>query len=286
VRAKLSTVAVAAIVGGVAAAALIDSLNGHSGSGSPATDAAPTQAATSSTASGQGQTHGEIVSDLVDVGIRSHRPGGARIQVIAERLRFGPRIGSPSGERIAMWAWNPARPNLDGIYTRDAAGGALERVTTAPAGRMQTPLAYSAGGTSILFAQEGPDHGAGALYIVRADATHRVRLTPPGMTSGCCDLGRPEALGPDGQVAFAAFAAGAAGRGGTSALYGAGADGSRVRRITPEGARIATVHWPADGRWITFDRVDGPVGAHDLFLVRPDGTRLHVAAPPDGASSS
>jgi dipeptidyl aminopeptidase/acylaminoacyl peptidase len=282
VRAKLSTVAVVAVVGGVAAAALIDSLNGHSGSPSPA----PAQAVTGSTASGQGQTHGEIVSGLVDVGIRSHRPGGTRIQVIAERLRFGPGIGSPSGERIAMWAWNPARPDLDGIYTRDAAGGALERITTAPAGRMQTPLAYSAGGTSILFAQEGPDHGAGALYIVRADATHRVRLTPPGMTSGCCDLGHPEALGPDGRVAFAAFAAGAAGRGGTSALYLADADGSRVRRITPEGARIATVRWSADGRWITFDRVDGPAGAHDLLRVRPDGTGLHVTAPADGAASS
>jgi hypothetical protein len=276
VRAKLSTLAVIAVVGGVAAAAAVDSLNGRSGSGSPATEAAPTQPATSSPVSGQGQTHGAIVSDLVDVGIRSHRPGGGRIQVISERLRFGPGIGSPSGERIAMWAWNPARPALDGIYTRDAAGGALERITTSSAGRPQAPLAYSPGGSAILFHQEGPGHGAGALYIVRADATHRVRLTPQGMTSECCDVGHPAAFGPDGRVAFAAFAAGAAGRGGTSALYVAEADGAGVRRITPGGARIATVRWSADGRWIMFERVDGPAGAHDLFILRPDGSRLHT----------
>ena len=276
-RAKLSTVAVIAVVGGVAAAAAIDSLNGHSGSGSQATDAAPTQPATSSPAPGQARATGGIVPDLVDVGIRSPRPGHTHIRVVAERLHLGPGVGSPSGERIAMWAWNPARPALDGIYTRDAAGGALERITTGSAGRVQAPLAYSPGGSTILFHQDGPGHGAGALYVVRADATGRVRLTPPGMTSECCGTGHPAAFGPDGRVAFGAFAAGAAGRGGMGAVYVARADGSRARRITPEGARIATVRWSADGRWITFDRVDGPAGAHDLFLVHPDGTGLRTA---------
>ncbi len=273
-----------AVVGAVAAAALIDSLNSHFGSRSPATDAAPTQPATSAPASGPLPRAGGVVSSLVDVGIRSPRPGHTQIRVVAERLRLGAGVGSPSGERIAMWAWNPARPALDGIYTRDAAGGALERITAAPAGRRQAPLAYSPGGSAILFYQEGPGHGAGALYLVRADATHRVRLTPPGMTSECCAVGRPAAVGPDGRVALAVLAAGAAGRGGTSAVYVADADGSHLRRITPEGARIATVRWSPDGRWVVFDRVDGPAGAHDLSLVRPDGTGLHTAASATAAS--
>jgi WD40-like Beta Propeller Repeat len=275
VRAKLSTVALIAVVGGVAAAALFDSLNGHFGSRPPASAAVSARPASAPHAPGQVPSIGS--TSLVDVGIRSHRTGGARIRVIAERLHLGPGIGSPNGERIAMWAWNPARPAVDGIYTRDAAGGALERITVAPAGRVQTPLAYSVGGTGILFYQEGRNHGAGALYVVRADATHRVRLTPPGMTSECCDLGHPAAFGPDGRVVFAAFAAGAAGRGGTSALYVGDADGSRPHRITPEGARIATARWSPDGRWIAFERVDGPAGAHDLFVVHPDGTALHVS---------
>ncbi len=279
-RAKLSTLAVVAVVGGVAAAAAVDSLNGHFASHPPA--AVSTRSATRA----RGRivvrpvhTGARAMPTLVDVGIRSHRLGDTRIRVIAERLRFGPGIGSPSGERIAMWAWSPSRPAVDGIYTRDAAGGALERVTDTPAGRRQTPLAYSAGGAAILFYQQGRDHGAGALYVVRADATHRVRLTPPGMTSECCDLGHAAAWGPAGRVVFAAFAPGAAGRGGTSALYVADADGSRPRRITPEGARIATTRWSPDGRFIAFERVAGPSGAHDLFVVHPDGTALHVSHP-------
>ncbi len=272
-RAKLSTVAVIAIVGGVVVAALLDSLNGHFASHPPASAGPP---ASAPRATAQVQSGGSATATLVDVGVRSHRIGGPRIRVIAERLRFGPGIGAASGERIAMWAWNPSRPAVDGIYTRDAAGGALERVTVSPRGRVQTPLAYSAGGIGILFYQDGRNHGAGALYVVRADATHRVRLTPPGMTSECCDLGHPAAWGPDGRVAFAAFAAGAAGRGGRSALYVANADGSRPRRITPEAARITAPRWSPDGRFIAFDRIDRPGGADDLFVVHPNGTGLHA----------
>jgi Tol biopolymer transport system component len=302
-RAKLSTVALVAVVGGVVAAAAIDSLTGHSASRSRVTDAVPTQPATGPPATpgvpGPAPVGGTIVfgrhiesgsvlpgllvvtpdepgPQVMDVGIRSARSGGRLIRVTAERLRIGPGVGTPSGERIAVWAWNPSRPALDGIYARDAAGGALGRVTSTPRGRLQQPLAFSPDGARLLFYQARRDHRAGSLYVVQANGADRIRVTPRGMTSWCCSLGSPADWGPDGQIAFAAFAPGAAGRDGESAVYVANADGSHPRRITPMIAWATTARWSPDGRWIAFDHVKRPGGAHDLFLVHPDGTGLRM----------
>jgi len=306
--------AVAAVVGAVAAAAAIDSLTGHSTSRSPVSDAgapppttalrpslpaAPRPVETGGTlvfgrhVERSGVVHGSLVSgprepglQVVDVGIRSGRSGNARIRVTAMRLSLGPAVGSPSGERIAAWAWNPSRPALAGIYARDAAGGALGRVTTTPRGRLQQPLGYSPDATRILFYQQNRDHRAGTLYVVQANGTHRVRLTPTGTTSWCCSLGSPASWGPHGRVAFAAFAPGAAGRDGESAVYVANGDGSRARRITPTTAWTTAARWSPDGRWIAFDQVDRPSGAHDLFLVHPDGTGLHRIVSATGENGS
>jgi hypothetical protein len=312
-RAKLSTVVVVAVVGGVVLAAAIDSLAGHSASQPPVTDAVPTQLATAPLATPvpprPAQSAGTILfgrhierrdvvpgllvavpdepsPQVVDVGIVSARSKDARIRVTAERLTLGPGVGTPSGERFALWAWNPSRPAMDGIYTRDAAGGALGRVTTTPRGRAQQPLAYSPDATRLLFYQAGRDRRAGSLDVVQANGTGRIRLTPPGMTSWCCDLGAPASFGPHGQIAFAAFAPGAAGRDGESAVYVANADGSRPRRITPMAAWTTTARWSPDGRWIAFDRANRPGGAHDLFLVHPDGTGLRMLPSAIGGNGS
>lgn len=311
-KAKPSTVALVAVVVGVVVAASIDSLAGHSASHSPVSDAVPRQPTTGPRPAlrvpgleasgtivfgghieGRSVVHGLLVSaprtpsrQVVDVGIRSARSGDARIRVIAERLSLGPGVGSPSGERIAVWAWNPSRPAVDGIYARDAAGGALGRVTTAPRGRLQQPLGYSPDGSRILFYQANRDHRAGSLYVVQANGTHRVRLTPRGMTSWCCYLGSPAGWSPHGQIAFAAFAPGARGHAGESAVYVAKADGSRPRRITPTIAWTTTARWSPDGRWIVFDQVDGPRGAHDLFVVHPDGTGVRMIRSATGETGS
>ena len=111
----------------------------------------------------------------------SDPPGSkdTRIRVTAERLTLGPGVGTPSGERFALWASNSSRPAADGIYTRDAEGGALGRVTTTPRGRLQQPLAYSPDATRLLFYQANRDRRAGSLYVVHANGTDRIRLTPP-----------------------------------------------------------------------------------------------------------
>ena len=302
-RAKLSTVAVIAVVGGVVVAAAIDSLTGHSQSRPASTDAAGHSRLTTAprptpSVPGPVQRGGTIVfgrqveggrvapgllvvtpgepgPQAVDVGIRPAGHGDTRIRLATETLRVGPGVGTPSGERIAVWAWNPSRPALDGIYSRAAAGGALGRITTTPRGHLQQPLGYSPDAARLLFYQANRDDRTGSLYVVQANGTDRTRLTPRGVTSWCCALGLPAGWSPDGQIAFAAFAPGAAGRDGAGAVYVAGADGSRVRRITPPTAWATTARWSPDGRWIVFDQADRPGGAHDLFLVHPDGSGLH-----------
>ncbi|HEY3766339.1 MAG TPA: hypothetical protein VGL44_14365 [Gaiellales bacterium] len=308
---KLSTAAVVAVVGGVALAAAIASLTGHSTPRPPSTDAAThTKPRPGPRAPGPAQTGGTIVfgrhvaagqvapgtlvvtpgeqapAVVVDVGIRPTKRGDTRIRVTAERLRLGPGVGTPSGERTALWASSPSRPGLDGIYSRAAEGGALGRITRTPAGRLQQPLGYSPDGARLLFFQAGRDARAGGLYVVQANGTGRVHLTPPGMTSWCCYLGAPASWSPGGQIAFAAFAPGAAGRDGKGAVYVVGADGSGLRRITPTTSWATSARWSPDGRWIVFDQADRPDGAHDLFVVRPDGTGLHRVPTVTGGEGS
>jgi WD40-like Beta Propeller Repeat len=310
-RERLSTAAVLAVVGGVVVAAAASSLTGGSAA-RPASTHAATQAtpAIGPPAPVQAQTGGTIVfgSEVetgqvapgslvvapgepgpavrVDVGIRPSRPGAARIRVSAERLRLGPGVGTPSGERTALWAASASRPRLDGIYSRAVQGGALGRITTTRAGRRQQPLGYSPDGARLLFFQAGRNPQTGALNVISANGTGRIRLTPPGMTSWCCYLGAPASWGPSGRIAFAAFAPGAAGREGEGAVYVVNADGSGLRPITPRTRWATSARWSPDGRWIVFDQADRPGGAHDLFIVHPDGTALHRIATATGGEGS
>jgi WD40-like Beta Propeller Repeat len=310
-RARLNTIVVIAVVGGVVAAAAIDALTaGRTRPHPPAASASsPTRTTFSRAAPGPaspgsaivfggrvgsrrrlpGQlvvTPGQPAVQTVDVGVR--RPGatGGPVRVVARRLRLGPGVGTPSGERIAVWASNPSLPAADGIYSRDAGGGALERLTDARRGTVEEPLAFSPDGSLLLYYEAPPGRRAGGLHIVHANGTGRTRLTPPGTTSWCCGLGSPATWSPGGQIAFAAFAPGAAGRRGRSAVYVAGPNGTPVRRITPITRFTTTARWSPDGRWIAFDQVDRPGGAHDLFLVHPDGSGLHRLPTASGATGS
>jgi hypothetical protein len=185
-RARLGTVAVFAVVGGVVAAAAVDALTGRSASPTAADvsrSAIRPPAAPGRAAPGQVVATGAAPGlQRVQVGIRS-TDGSGLIRVTARRLRLGPSIGTPSGERIALWAWNPSAPGLDGIYTRDAAGGALRRITVSPRGWVQQPLAYSPDGSRLLLFQARRGRRGGRLYVVRSDGRHLALLTPGGTTS-------------------------------------------------------------------------------------------------------
>ena len=51
-------------------------------------------------------------------------------------------------------------------------------------------------------------------------------------------------------------------------------------------AWTTTARWSPDGRWIAFDQVNRPGGAHDLFLVHPDGTGLRMIPTATGDNGS
>jgi TolB protein len=197
------------------------------------------------------------------------------VRIRAQRLDLGPGVWSPSGRSIAVWASSRVQHGRDGIYVERVNGTGMRRITRAPAGRVQRPLAYSRDGTALLYLQHGAGH-AGAAYVVRAHGGRPIRITPAGMTSWCCYFGSPASWGPGNRVAIAAFAPGALGRGGESAVFVVSADGSGRRRITTWNAWTTSAHWSPDGRRIVFDRVNRPGGAHDLVLVRPDGTGLRI----------
>ena len=211
-----------------------------------------------------------------DVIIRPAQSHPSAVRVAGQGMALGPGVWSSNGDRIALWASNPPDRTVDGIYVYRLDGKSGRRITNAPVGRVERPLGYSPDASHVLYYEQHVGRDAGAVYSIGVDGSRRVRLTPPGMTDWCCYFGSPASWSPDGRVTFAAFAPGAGGRAGLSAVFITNADGSDRRRISGWGGWITSAHWSPDGRWIAFDRVNRAGGAHDLFLVRPDGTGLQI----------
>ena len=299
--AKLSTVALIVVVGGVVVAAAVDSLNGHPASSTGAVHGAqrPARAVRTTRAVGTIVFAGQVESGAVVPGVLVATPGAPGLRrggrrpaaLPAGRRRsgsppsgcaWGPGVGTPSGERIAVWASSASRPGMDGIYSRAAQGGALGRITTTPAGRLQQPLGYSPRWRPPALLPGRPDRDG--RQPLRGAGKRRRRH--PRDAAGRDELvllpRRSRRLGSRRPDRVAAFAPGAAGRAGQGAVYVVHADGSGLRRITPATTWATTARWSPDGRWIAFDQVDRPDGAHDLFLVHPDGSGVAPDSHGDG----
>ena len=82
-------------------------------------------------------------------------------------LRLTPGAWSPNGKLLAMAGVDAARPARDGVYSMSVNGGDLRRLTTAPRGRPQRPLAYSPDGRSLLLFQRDHNGRFGTLYVTR-----------------------------------------------------------------------------------------------------------------------
>jgi TolB protein len=109
--------------------------------------------------------------------------------------------------------------------------------------------------------------GLNGIYVVRAsDGGGLVRLTHNPYNTGDS---YPQ-YSPDGtRVVFMRTKPGV-NPDGAGAVFVVNADGTGLRRITPWGAAFLGQSWSPDGRWILFQR---PYGR--LYVVHPDGTRLH-----------
>lgn len=178
---------------------------------------------------------------------------------------YAPRAWSPDGERLVLVGFGGAPA---GIFTMPASDhGELVRVTTSPTGQFDDTLALSPDGSQIVFVRvpKTDDHD-GDVYVVAADGTGLLRLSPPGMAVECC---APPDWSPDGsRVVFAAE-----NRLEDWAIYAVDPDGSDRQRISPLAGWAFAPRWSPDGRAIAFTWSPPGSGA-EIYIVHPDGTDL------------
>jgi Tol biopolymer transport system component len=199
-------------------------------------------------------------------------------------LRLTPGAWSPNGKVLAMAGVDPARQARDGVYAMSVSDGDLHRLTIAPRGRPQRPLAYSRDGLSLLLFQRDRDGRFGTLYVTRRDG-RVARVSGAGAVT-CCYFGSPASWSPDGHsIAFAAFTRRRGVPPGLSAVFVASAGGGNAHRITDWGDWTTSARWSPSGDWIAFDKV--AAGAfHSVFLMHPDGSDLHTVDTDPAAAGS
>jgi Tol biopolymer transport system component len=109
------------------------------------------------------------------------------------------------------------------------------------------------------------------LWVIRPDGTGRRRLAAEDADPGA--VGRPFSWAPDGRR-LVYVKVGAPG----GLVIVNVADG-RKRILRGTQTTLSTdPSWSPDGRWIAFSRQRGPFQGSDLYLVAPDGTKLHRIA--------
>jgi DNA-binding SARP family transcriptional activator len=203
-----------------------------------------------------------------------------------------PGAWSPNGRQLALTGTDRNHPSLDGVYTLtvprvlsqfSGSHGLLNsqtvltppsRITRMRATRPELPLAYSPDGRSLLVFRQ-VQQGSGQLYV-RTPTGKMVRVG--SQMVWCCNFGSPASWQPNGRhIAYAGFIGGINTPPGLSAVFVADANGTHAHPITSPWYDTTSARWSPQGDWILFDRVNRePVGQHDEFLVRPDGSQTRV----------
>jgi Tol biopolymer transport system component len=179
-------------------------------------------------------------------------------------LNLGCGDVSPDGTTIAIEGFGQeGHAELDGIYSIDASdGGGLKLLLAGPV----APPRFSPDGTRLSFFDEREGvspTGSGALFVMQADGSDPVRITPWGFAFS------DHTWSPDGRWIVFQRPYGQ--------LYLVRPDGSDLHRIPlelPPGAGALNPSWSPDGAWIAFslqrdDRAE-------IALVRRDGTGLRT----------
>lgn len=177
-------------------------------------------------------------------------------------LNLGCGDVSPDGTRIALEGFGQdGHAELDGIYSvRSSDGGGLVRLLEGPV----SPPRYSPDGTRLSFfdTKEGVSPtGSGALFMMGANGTGAVRITPWGYAFD------DHAWSPDGSWIVFQRPYGQ--------LYLVRPDGSDLHRVPldlPAGTGALNPSWSPDGKWIVFSLQRSDQA--EIYIARPDGTGL------------
>ena len=204
-------------------------------------------------------------------------------------------------DRDTPLAWTP---HGSGLLVQTSSGGGL--VLMDPNGTVTRQLAhdqlcalpcagaddfdFSPDGTRLAFVRSYPEIDNGTVVAVvdiatgevtELDATRTTNgpLAECFRSAGCEGLDGTPRWSHDGtQLVFGrqAMSPEADNEGTSAALYTVNADGTGLRRVTPEGLFAVDPHWSPDDATLLFTKVDLPGPGQRTFVdtIRPDGTNL------------
>ncbi|HZM74064.1 MAG TPA: hypothetical protein VFC71_11885 [Candidatus Polarisedimenticolia bacterium] len=198
----------------------------------------------------------------------------------APGLNLAPRAWSRDAN-LAFEGWADGDPSKSGIYLSIANGGGgirgdLRRLTSAPGGQSDIPIAFSPQGTELLFIRTAANsEHTGELYVIGLDGAGLRRLSPDGVGVTVDDIfGAGASWSQDGtRVAFSAYDPSGDGFSSLSRAYVVDVAGGDATAITPYSENMTSARWSPDGAWIAYD-FHGEAG-NDIWLVRPDGSDAH-----------
>jgi TolB protein len=186
------------------------------------------------------------------------------------------------------------------IFTMNADGSNIRRITRAPRRTHDDQADWSPDGKRLVFTRE-PDRAPFYLEFVNADGSGLQRATPrcarkptPGGVPRGCEDASEASFTPDGQHVTYFRATGHARifkrfdyeqiQHAAVAIIGAGGSGGReILRLPPYSADIHYPQVSPDGRLIVFERFNSPLSRPRfglaLFVMNVDGTGLHRVTP-------
>ncbi len=186
----------------------------------------------------------------------------ARLGPVDAGLSLRPGAWSPDGTRIAFGGWDDGDAHRSGIYVGASTGGGQLRRVTSVEGAMDSPIAWSADGSRILFARSHGDGDAHALYVVDPDGSGLVQVA--GEVS--LQFADSAAVSPDGgRVAYVVAGGSWKGEPTSSVVVFNVRTGERTRVWSGPGP--TAVGWSPDGTKLVFD--EGYQGGVRLLVLDP-----------------
>ena len=160
---------------------------------------------------------------------------------------------SPDGQRVVF---SSERDGNHDIYVINADGSGLTNLTNSPTGE-GGPI-WSPDGARILFDSDRDGTNFSELYVMDADGSNVIRLSPPDITGNAMW----PAWSPDGRrIAF----------GSDAGVHVVNADGTGAAQITTTGSG-GFLNWTPDGDRLIFASFQ--LGSSDIFAVNSDGSGL------------